>query len=91
MADGLRLLAPLLLAAYLGVTFVWRSYRVWRRTGVNPYVLSREDYLEGVIARFFRLSVLLLIAAVGVATASFVSDDPWTVVGAVAGVCLIAV
>ena len=70
MADGLRLLAPLLLAAYLGVTFVWRSYRVWRRTGVNPYVLSREDDLEGVIARFFRLSVLLLIAAVGVYAAS---------------------
>ena len=61
MADGLRLLAPLLLAAYLGVTFVWRSYRVWRRTGVNPYVLSLEDDLEGVIARFFRLCVLLLV------------------------------
>ena len=70
MADGLRLLAPLLLAAYLGVTFVWRSYRVWRRTGVNPYVLSREDDLEGVIARFFRLSVLLLVAVVGVYAAS---------------------
>ena len=66
MADGLRLLAPLLLAAYLGVTFVWRSYRVWRQTGVNPYVLSREDDVEGVIARFFRLCVLLLVAVVGV-------------------------
>ena len=32
-----------------------------------------------------RLLAWSLIAAVGVATASFVSDDPWTVVGAVAG------
>ena len=70
MADNLRLLAPLLLAAYLGVTFVWRSYRVWRQTGVNPYVLSREDDIEGVIARFFRLCVLLLVAVVGVYAAS---------------------
>lgn len=32
-----------------------------------------------------RLLAWSLIAAVGVATASFVSDDPWTVVGSVAG------
>ena len=70
MADGLRLLAPLLLAAYLGVTFVWRSYRVWRQTGVNPYVLSREDDAAGVIARSFRLVLLLLAAVVGVYAAS---------------------
>lgn len=70
MADGLRLLAPLLLAAYFGVTFVWRSYRVWRQTGVNPYVLSRDDDAAGVIARSFRLVLLLLAAVVGVYAAS---------------------
>ena len=70
MTDSSRLLAPLLLAAYLGVTFVWRSYRVWRQTGVNLYVLSRDDDVEGVIARVFRLSVLLLVAVVGVYAAS---------------------
>ena len=70
MADRFRLLAPLLLVLYVGVTFVWRSYRVWRRTGVNPYVLSREDDAEGTIARFFRLAMLLLVAVVCVYAAS---------------------
>jgi protein-S-isoprenylcysteine O-methyltransferase Ste14 len=64
MGDGSRLLAPLLLVLYVGVTFVWRSYLVWRRTGVNPYVLSRGDDAEGIIARFFRLSMLLLVGVV---------------------------
>lgn len=70
MGDSSRLLAPLLLVLYVGVTFVWRSYLVWRRTGVNPYVLSREDDAEGIIARFFRLSMLLLVGVVCVYAAS---------------------
>lgn len=64
MNDGVRVIAPVLLLLYVGVTFVWRSYLVWRRTGVNPVVLSREDDAEGVIARFFRLSMLLLVGVV---------------------------
>jgi protein-S-isoprenylcysteine O-methyltransferase Ste14 len=64
VGDSSRLLAPLLLVLYVGVTFFWRSYLVWRRTGVNPYVLSREDAAEGVIARAFRLIMLLLVAVV---------------------------
>lgn len=60
----LRAAAPLLLVLYLGVAFAWRSYAVWRQTGVNPYVLSREDDAEGVIARAFRLLLGLLVVVV---------------------------
>lgn len=61
----LRVAAPLLLVLYFGVAFAWRSYAVWRQTGVNPYVLSRKDDAEGVIARAFRLLLGLLVVVVG--------------------------
>lgn len=77
MGDSSRLLAPLLLVLYVGVTFVWRSYLVWRRTGVNPYVVSRGDDAEGIIARFFRLSMLLLV---GVVCVYAVSDQAYNLV-----------
>lgn len=77
MGDSSRLLAPLLLVLYVSVTFVWRSYLVWRRTGVNPYVLSRGDDAEGIIARFFRLSMLLLV---GVVCVYAVSDRAYDLV-----------
>lgn len=41
------------------VGFVWPSLRVWKRTGVNPYVLSRDDGIEGLIARWFRIVLVL--------------------------------
>lgn len=65
MNDLPRAAAPLLLVLYLGVAFIWRSYAVWRQTGVNPYVLSRQDDAEGVIARGFRGLMGLLVVVVG--------------------------
>lgn len=60
-------------AAYVLFLFVGRSVAVWRRTGVNPYVLPRSDDAHGYVARAFRF-VLPLCAA-----AAFV---PWLAPGA---------
>lgn len=40
--------------------FIWPSYRVWKRTRRNPYVLSKDDGVEGVVANWFR-TVLVLV------------------------------
>ncbi len=40
---------------YFSLTFAWRSWRVWRQTGINPYVLPTGDSLQGFCAKAFRL------------------------------------
>ncbi|GAB4577302.1 MAG: isoprenylcysteine carboxylmethyltransferase family protein [Anaerolineales bacterium] len=59
-------LLSILLLAYLllffGLAFFWRSYRVWRTTGVNPYRLTghenQQDNLHGLVNRLFRLTLV---------------------------------
>ena len=53
------LLPPAFLLAYFLVffllAFVWRSLLVWRRTGINPFVLPAGDDVCGYVGRAFRL------------------------------------
>ena len=57
--------------AYFMLAFVWRSFMVYRRTGVNPFVLPSSDDAYGYVARAFKFVVfacavvVLLIAFVG--------------------------
>lgn len=60
------------LGLFIGVTMLGRSYLVWRRTGVNPYVLGRSDTAHDYIGKLLRLS-LALIAGVVVLYAWFPS------------------
>lgn len=60
-------------AAYVLLLFVGRSLVVWRRTGVNPYVLPRSDDAHGYVARVFRF-ILPLCAAAAIV--------PWAAPGA---------
>lgn len=48
-------LLALLFLAYLAVAFVWPSVRVWRQTGLNPYVLPSTDDAYGFVTSGFRL------------------------------------
>ncbi len=40
------------------VIFVWRSWLVYRRTGINPVVLSRHDDAHGYVGRAFKWLML---------------------------------
>jgi len=77
-----RQLLAFLFLAYLGAAFVWPSVRVWRRTGVNPYVLPSGDDAHGFVTSGFRL-VLLALAAYVLAQAFWADADrllgvlPW--------------
>ncbi len=43
MKEALRIILPLYLLAFFVVAFLWRSYLVYKRTGVNPYVVGKSD------------------------------------------------
>jgi protein-S-isoprenylcysteine O-methyltransferase Ste14 len=64
MDEALRIILPVYLIAYFGVAFAWRSIVVWRRTGINPYVLGRTDSAYDYIGVVFRLVFGLLAAAI---------------------------
>lgn len=61
-----RWLLVLFFVVYFTTAFVWRSWQVWRKTGVNPYVLPRSDDAQGYVAKAFRLVLLSMAAYVAV-------------------------
>lgn len=70
MDNPLRVGLPIYVAVFLGAAMVWPSYRVWRRTGVNPYVLTRGDDAHSYVGGLFRLCLTTLVVIVGIAVVS---------------------
>jgi len=64
MDDALRIILPVYLVAYFAVAILWRSIAVWRRTGINPYVIGRSDSAYDYIGVIFKLVFGLLAAAI---------------------------
>lgn len=60
----LRYFLPLYLLAYFCAAFFWRSYVVWKRTGVNPVVFKGSDDAHDFIGRIFKLLFALVVAVV---------------------------
>lgn len=51
---SLRYFLPIYLLAYFSAAFFWRSYAVWKRTGVNPVVFKGSDNAHDFIGRVFK-------------------------------------
>jgi len=66
----LRYFLPAYLLVYVVIAFVWRSYRVWKRTGSNPVTFKGSDSAHDLIGSFFKVVFVLL--AVDVLVYSFV-------------------
>jgi protein-S-isoprenylcysteine O-methyltransferase Ste14 len=64
MDDALRIILPAYLVSYFAVAILWRSIAVWRRTGINPYVIGRSDSAYDYIGVIFKLVFGLLAAAI---------------------------
>ncbi len=47
--------------AFIALAMGWRSYRVWRQTGINPYKLGNADTAHDLVGRLFRF----VFAAIG--------------------------
>jgi protein-S-isoprenylcysteine O-methyltransferase Ste14 len=55
--------------AYFSLGFVWRTWLVRRRTGINPLVLATGDHALGYVSRAFKIT--LIAAGCTVATHAF--------------------
>ncbi len=51
-------------AVFFLTAFVWRSYLVWKRTGVNPYQLGTTDSAHDFVGRLFRLTMIVVVVIV---------------------------
>lgn len=60
----LKYFLPIYFIFFLGFAFLWRSYLVWKTTGVNPYKLGRtesaHDYI-GVLFRFVLAACVFVV------------------------------
>ena len=70
------------LLAFFLLAFVWRSYLVWKRTGVNPYAVGKSDnaldFLEGVYSLILMLlAVVTLVFAFVPAVYQYATPIVW--------------
>ena len=63
MEQLLRFVLPTYLIIYCLAAFVWRSFVVRKRTGINPVTFSRSENAHDCVGNLFKL-VFLMIAAV---------------------------
>ena len=59
-----RYFLPACLLAYLFTTLVWRSYVVWKKTGINPFTLKNFDTVHDFVGRVYKLNFALLVMVV---------------------------
>ena len=67
------------LITYILATFVWRSYAVWKKTGVNPFTFKDSDTAHDFIGRVFKLTfaaVVLVILVYALLPATYVYLGP---------------
>jgi protein-S-isoprenylcysteine O-methyltransferase Ste14 len=64
MGTVLRYFLPLYLVAFFATAFVWRSFLVWKRTGINPYIPGNKDTAHDYAGFLFRLVFLACICVV---------------------------
>ena len=55
---------PVYLFLYILVAFVWRSYLVWKRTGINPVTFKGADNAHDFVGRIFKLVFVLIVLVV---------------------------
>ena len=61
---SLKYFLPIYLLAYFGAAFFWRTYKVWKKTGVNPLVFRGSDSAHDFIGRVFKALFAVIVAAV---------------------------
>lgn len=61
---SLRYFLSIYLLAYFIAAFFWRSYVVWKKTGVNPVVFKGSDSAHDFIGRIFKALFAGIVAVV---------------------------
>ncbi len=60
----LKYILPAYLLLYFLTAFFWRSYLVWKATGVNPFVLGHGDSAHDYIGKVFKVLFALVVVTV---------------------------
>ncbi len=74
MTDFIRIFLPIYIAVFVFAVFLLRTFVVWKKTGVNAYLLLKKEGAEGVVARYFKLiplASILVVVAVTVYPSSY--------------------
>lgn len=65
MNQFLTFFFPIYFLLFFGIAFLWRTWRTWKQTGINAYVLMQNPGVEEVTYKYFRLlpfaSVLVVL------------------------------
>lgn len=64
MNNFLSYFLTLYFSFFLGFAFVWRSYLVWKTTGVNPYKLGKTESAHDYIGVLFRVVLAACVLVV---------------------------
>lgn len=63
MNEALRIILPVYLIAFFVIAFAGRSYLVWKRTGINPYVVGKTDRPIDFVENLYPVPLVLLLLA----------------------------
>tara|TARA_R110001592_G_scaffold363396_2_gene687697 strand:+ start:117465 stop:118067 length:603 start_codon:yes stop_codon:yes gene_type:complete len=66
MQEILPLFLPIYFLLFFGFAFLWRTWKTYRLTGVNPYRLLGNPGPEEITSRYFRLLPLLSLLVMAV-------------------------
>lgn len=64
MEELLKIGLPIYFAAFFVFAFFWRTYLVWKKTGVNPYVFGKADSPYEWVGFGFKVSLFLNFLAI---------------------------
>lgn len=66
MQEILPLFLPIYFLIFFGFAFLWRTWKTYRLTGINPYRLLGNPGPEEITSRYFRLLPLLWLLVMAV-------------------------
>jgi protein-S-isoprenylcysteine O-methyltransferase Ste14 len=52
--------------AYMGLAFVLPSYRVWKQTGINPFVFKNTDTAHDYAGKMMKILIAMLFAIIAI-------------------------
>ena len=61
---SLRYFLPIYLLAYFTAAFLWRSFVVWKKTGINPVVFKGSGSAHDFIGRVFKAVFAFIVVVV---------------------------
>ena len=64
MTEFLRIFLPIYGVLFFFALFYLRTFIVWKRTGVNAYVLLNQQGVYGIIGRYFKLMPILSVITI---------------------------